>query len=931
LKNVNEILNSLFQPASETKLFPKEKAAVPAKGFEGEVSSFEDVLAQLASEDADVLGEDSTKSLVQASAVPVQGEDGSTPTVSTQGNFFESITSIAEIDIRITESVRLTNVDAKLLEKVEQSLMSLAVGLSKLLQLISNLQFVDPSKAQDLLVSASGGRISPKDAKALTDLLSLTSKEMSLDQNPLLMTFAQQNGLLNQMFQQMINDQQILLGQSVASSASANGNNILMSDFSLQMTFAETDIRMIRTADARGSQVFINLQTFQMAASFTQVGTGGISQSNADFHQSSSFQQIFSENSAVLSTKLDQMFSAAGFSGFSTVQPHQEVSRDASFSGMDRNFKNLVQLLMQTGVSQAVLTTFLNQQRDFSHSELQQALAQNLSLDHLLQTLIPPAKILPIESANSTSDTTHKAGNFNSAPSGQIFAEEMIIQESASIGIRTVAVNNSVQAINSQVVVGASVLQESILIETQNSPLPLAALNPQFAPGLDTQALGFINDTVMRLNGLVSQGLETSSRFDLGTQSLPKISPVDQFLTSLGVDLSAPPSSSKPGVYNNNVLDVVNVSSTQLLQVALSAEKFSFSQAGSALGSTVITKGEAISISTSTLSLTSLKDVPTQNLVPSLFKIEEKIGANGIGVDIEMNDPLGLSIRSKATVGLSESLLPAVTTSVSVPGNISASIVTGEVAKSILPTLLPIKNTDLNQPTTIDILPKTLEVKPITPQAVTSAASGVATNPLLDVLKEQTNNENKFSASAQIAGPIVANVVSENLVTTHKSSAQSNVVTQAQTNAIDGAHVLNQISDHLSQNASEVRAVSRLSFQLMPESLGRVTVQIALVDQTVSARIVVSNPDVKDTLQHHMVDLKTALNQAGLQIDQLQVQVQGGSSNLLAQYFQYQQEGFGYRLPASLVSNPVEEPKTLENKGVLGEMSIRTSLLDVLV
>jgi flagellar hook-length control protein FliK len=110
-----------------------------------------------------------------------------------------------------------------------------------------------------------------------------------------------------------------------------------------------------------------------------------------------------------------------------------------------------------------------------------------------------------------------------------------------------------------------------------------------------------------------------------------------------------------------------------------------------------------------------------------------------------------------------------------------------------------------------------------------------------------------------------------------------------------------------------------------------VTIQIALVDQSVSARIIVSNQDVKDSLQHHMIDLKTALNQSGLQIDQLQVQVQGGSSNLLGQYYQYQQEGFGYRLPASNSPATLDEPKTLENTGVLGDLSVRMSLVDVLV
>ena len=158
----------------------------------------------------------------------------------------------------------------------------------------------------------------------------------------------------------------------------------------------------------------------------------------------------------------------------------------------------------------------------------------------------------------------------------------------------------------------------------------------------------------------------------------------------------------------------------------------------------------------------------------------------------------------------------------------------------------------------------------------------------------------------------------------------SQVFTNASNTKMDSFLILNQVTDQITVHASEAKAVSRLSFQLIPESLGRVTVQIALVDQAVSAKIIVSHPDVKEVLQHHMVDLKAALNQAGLQIDQLQVQIGGGSTNLLAQYYQFQQEGFSYGLPVSAGSAALEEAKNLENTGALGEMSVRMSLLDVL-
>jgi hypothetical protein len=104
-----------------------------------------------------------------------------------------------------------------------------------------------------------------------------------------------------------------------------------------------------------------------------------------------------------------------------------------------------------------------------------------------------------------------------------------------------------------------------------------------------------------------------------------------------------------------------------------------------------------------------------------------------------------------------------------------------------------------------------------------------------------------------------------------------------------------------------------------------------LVDQSVSAKILVNNADVKDGLQNHLVDLKTALNQAGLQIDQLQVQIQGGSSNLLAQYYQYQQEGSGYGAPLNFSGLDPETPENGLNGGVLGVFSQRNSLVNLLV
>jgi flagellar hook-length control protein FliK len=149
---------------------------------------------------------------------------------------------------------------------------------------------------------------------------------------------------------------------------------------------------------------------------------------------------------------------------------------------------------------------------------------------------------------------------------------------------------------------------------------------------------------------------------------------------------------------------------------------------------------------------------------------------------------------------------------------------------------------------------------------------------------------------------------------------QNTVNTVANSNpngSVDSSQILNQITQQVASQTADAKMVNRLSFQLVPESLGRVTVQVALVDQAISARIMVSNPDVREVLQQHMVDLKAALSQAGLQIDQMQVQVQGGGANLLNQYFQYQQEGNSYRESAWTPSNTPEIVQNSDNSSLL--------------
>ena len=225
-------------------------------------------------------------------------------------------------------------------------------------------------------------------------------------------------------------------------------------------------------------------------------------------------------------------------------------------------------------------------------------------------------------------------------------------------------------------------------------------------------------------------------------------------------------------------------------------------------------------------------------------------------------------------------------------------------------------------------MPAGSDIKTLAPQAVipvlSASESGLASNDF----------QGRFEAKAGDSGVQLEELLgsaASNLGLDNKAGF-GNLLDDASSKSskTDSAQIFNQVADQIGSNVSGGKMISQLSFQLVPENLGRVTVQIGLVDQSVSARIMVSNQGVKDALQHHMVELKATLNNFGLQIDQMEVNVQGGGSSLWGQYYQYQQEGFGNHLPGFLSEEGLEDSKTLDNTGVLGASSVRRSLVNVL-
>jgi flagellar hook-length control protein FliK len=215
-------------------------------------------------------------------------------------------------------------------------------------------------------------------------------------------------------------------------------------------------------------------------------------------------------------------------------------------------------------------------------------------------------------------------------------------------------------------------------------------------------------------------------------------------------------------------------------------------------------------------------------------------------------------------------------------------------------------------------------VSSITPEAV-SAVTAMGESAKLNSPSLQDKN----SVADQISSQNPPAFTPAGLVYTLGKSGEVQAINQAgNTIPINSQDLINQISGQVTNRAGELKAISSINFQLQPENLGRMNIQVSLVDQTVTARILVTNPDVREVLQQHMVDLKTSLNQAGLHIDQLQVQVQGGGASLLAQYYQYQQEGYGNSTPS--YGSDVTQEVVSGNEAVSGPLSTRNNLVNIL-
>lgn len=88
---------------------------------------------------------------------------------------------------------------------------------------------------------------------------------------------------------------------------------------------------------------------------------------------------------------------------------------------------------------------------------------------------------------------------------------------------------------------------------------------------------------------------------------------------------------------------------------------------------------------------------------------------------------------------------------------------------------------------------------------------------------------------------------------------------------VDTTDIIRQIVDSMS--ISNTTEESAIELQLTPESLGRMYINVSQKNSEISARIAVSNEAVKEALQTQMVNLKEALNNSGIRVNEVEITV----------------------------------------------------------
>jgi flagellar hook-length control protein FliK len=872
VKSISDILSSLSQPPQPLGASQGVKP-VSSNSDQSQSGSFANVVKQLNAQPTN------NGSTVSSGTPDNSNQNSNAPQATGAGSALGSsatqVTAFDAIDIQFTETIREGSSTDQ--NQVQQSLAGLASAFQQMVGFLLSNPGVSADQVQNQIVSATQGAITPDAAKALVAAVQGFLQSLPPSQKSLLADESTRQNLFNQLFQGLA-----VGAAGAGNSLKSNSNSdssIVSESFNLQMAFGTSSL--IQTANEGQSG-----QTTQSGSQFFAADVS-MDELNDNQLQASITNSVL--DAAPLSGGLADLTQQEGqlLTNLASGQNAQGSSQ-SPLTGQD-----LANLLNQAQAGEVNLTSF-NQNKPALSSDQLNKIA-NIDFNQIFNSLTQ-------QNQNNVTQA-----NTLLAPTPGLPA---VLGGSSNAAIET------------------SILSMPPVVTLQN--LAPQALAPGTFPNI--QQAGLINRIFQEISAsfnapaltapapasLTAASVAPAANLGSGNQNQAVGSGLtNEVSTQAALDAAPQILNSTPASGNSNqTQDTQTFQNFLRSSVVFDAEKFTFSVDEVNTPNTTVVNSAPPPTGTA---VNNQVPVTQGTLPPANSPQSGSQPAAGTIPATTVVVPLALSAVTQPTAGTT------VNETVSAASMFTNSVIAAQTARPVVAAGLETENLQNNNQA-LPTDPNVSAVQSINP-VLAQGVNSVTTVAEFASIKDQAKTQDPLSVidnSSQPAADSAALAGSG----TFSQVVQANSL--AQNTPINAAGIIQQFAEQISQHASQVHTVSRLSFQLVPESLGKVTIQIALVDQSVSARIIVSNPDVKDGLQNHLVDLKAALSQAGLQIDQLQVQIQGGSANLLAQYYQYQQEGSSYGSPVGSFLG-LETAENDENTGLLGVLSQRNSLVNLLV
>jgi flagellar hook-length control protein FliK len=865
VRNIAELLNSLNQPPQSLGAAQGTRPVSSGSSDSSNGQSFGEVVNRLNSQPANVSSNQQESPNNSDESAPSQ-----TTAPASSGSSQNSTQSASQLtvfdQIDIHFSETVQNAANK--DQVQQSLTALAAAFQQMVGFLLSNPGASADQVQNQIVSATQGAVTPDAARALVAAVQGFLQSLPPSQKSLLADESTRQNLFNQLFQG--------LAQSVSGVSPKTGSDSSTTEsFDFQMAFGTTSTSQAGLP-AGGSQLFeagVSMNEFSDNQLQTSITNSVLDASPL----SSSLADLTGEEGQLLTN----------LAGSQNTQAGTGVTGQDLANLLGRAQAGAVSLTSFNQSKPALSADQLKQLAQIDFNQIFNSIAQNLNSNASAQSPNGAAEIPPVTNSETLQAPT--------------------LGQPTALGA------------THQPTIETSILSTPSVVTLQNLPL-LNQLNQ--TPANQAGAINRIFD-------------EISASFNALTVNSP--APVTAAAVAPPANLAAGTGNQSLGSGQAEQTPVQSNLETapQLLNSATASGNADQTQDSQVfqnfLRSSVLIESQAavVSVAQNQPAASTAASLPTPTANTPAAPTQGVLASNPGQVPVT---PSAATANPQAPVSLASNAAesnPVGTTpkeTVATTALFTNTVTAGENAKSVVAQTVgvqPPQNNNQALPTDPNVS-AVQSINPVLAQGVNSAST-VAD---YSALKDQAFKDQDALSGIPVSSATTADSSSLAGAATFSQTVQANT-SNAQNSPINAAAVIQQFAEQISQHTSQNHSVSRISFQLVPENLGRVTIQIALVDQSVSARIVVANPDVKEGLQSHLVDLKAALSQAGLQIDQLQVQIQGGSSNLLGQYYQYQQEGSSYRFPVGFTGSP-SSAENDENAGLLGAFSQRNTLVNLL-